>query len=156
MPITAYKNGKKQIFSDLGWKLLGNNKQGWVEKAPVVIDNTAKKPDMGPSNPLTEAKTVITDNTVNKSESNNEEITDTSKTDVTTNENTSGDDKTDDQKNAEFMKAVEGLSRSSIKDYFDQQNPPVKYNKKATDADLQLQLAKHLNFDIVELQKAAL
>lgn len=164
MPVTAYKNGKKQVFSDLGWKLLGKNKLGWQEKAPVVIENTVNKaPNMGPNNPADEdvisnAKTHVVDNTVGKTD---EDIKDQNENGSTSNEE-NGSSNTDPKE--EFMKALEGISRNQIKDFFDQEKPKLKdeekkkvtYSNLAKSSDLKIQLAEYLNYDIVKLQEAAL
>lgn len=157
MPVTAFKNGKKQVFSDLGWKLLGKNKHGWVEKSAVVIENTVKKseaPNMGPKNPADEdvtskSKTVIITSTTGKTD---EEILEESG--KTNSEDNGGSKKVDTKE--EFMNALEGISRTQIKDFFDQQKPAVKYKNLAKESDLKLQLAEYLNYDIVKLQEAAL
>lgn len=53
----------------------------------------------------------------------------------------------------EFMKAVSGLTKGTIKDYFDGCNPPVKYANAAKVETLHAQLGEHLKYNVVELQK---
>jgi hypothetical protein len=143
MAVIAYKNGKKQEFSDMAWRLLGTTKNGWVEVASQSIENTVKRPDMGPALTPKEAKI---ENTLNVGETEEEAIERLMKE--------SG--KSNKGKEAEFMKAIEGLSKTKIKDFLDQQTPPVKYSNAAKEDSLKKILAETLNYDIVKLQKASL
>lgn len=150
MPVVAYnKKGQKQIFSDMAWKLLGKDKNGWTEKPSQVIQNKQKiePPQMGPM-PVKETQVLE-----NKTKPE-------SKDPVLENQNPSNDvEETNDQpvnetKNKDlFLDAVKGINKTVIKDFFDAQNPPIKYRNNASDQVLQNQLAEHLNYDIVELQK---
>lgn len=144
MSVVAFKNGKKQVFSDLAWRLLGNNKNGWVERDHQTIGNTLelKRPDMGPMIP---SKEVKIENTINTGETEEEAL-----------ERLIKESKPTKNKKSEFMKAIEGISKSQIKDFLDQQNPPVKYRNNAKDEDLKMILAETLEFDIVKLQKATI
>ncbi len=154
MPVVAYnEKGKKQIFSDLAWKALGKNKGGWTEKIPQKVSNTiefkGKKPDMGP----TKTKQVISNTIEKEPESTIEAEKEVSK-------GHTEEDIVDNQisdleaKKSEFLKASDGISKSQIKDFFDQQNPPVKYKNRGNDKDFQSQLAEYLNYDIAALQKS--
>ncbi len=144
MSVVAFKNGKKQVFSDLAWRLLGTNKNGWVERDHQTIANTLelKRPDMGPMIP---SKEVKIENTINTGETEEDAL-----------ERLIKESKPTKNKKSEFMKAIEGISKTQIKDFLDQQNPPVKYRNNAKDEDLKMILAETLEFDIVKLQKATI
>lgn len=148
MPVIAYnKKGQKQVFSDLAWKLLGKNKNGWVEKPTQTIENklSVERPDMGPT-PV--KKNQVIENNVNPVK---KEETDNGFTEEEKNEKES----IKSEKNkAEFLEAVKGLSKTIIKDYFDSQNPPIKYKNKDSEEMLQKQFAEVMNYDIEKLQKA--
>lgn len=146
MSVTAYNSkGQKQVFSDLAWKSLGKNKGDWSEKPVQAIKNTIiteKRPDMGP--PISNSQKI--ENTLETKGKTEEEIVED---DLLKNKNV-----TDESKKAEFMKAVEGLSRTAIKDFFDKQTPRVSYKNGSKNEALQLQLAEHLKYDLVEFQKS--
>lgn len=151
MAVTAInKKGQKQVFSDMAWKLLGTKKGGWtaVESNTMAInsvtaDNAVKKmPDMG-DDASNESKSQAVDNSL---------TAEGGKQSVDNSLDNKAPVKTDLDKEAEFMGAVQGIAKSAIKDFFD--NKKVKYNKKADDETLQIQLAQYLKFNIVELQKA--
>lgn len=142
MSVVAYnKRGQKQVFSDMAWKLLGKDKGGWVEKPSQIIENKSKiePPYMGPA---IKKEDQVIENKTGKTE---EEIHDQAiqEKHVSISETEKSD----------FLDAVKGLNKTIIKDYFDQQTPPVKYKNKISDADLQKQFAEHLNYDIIKLQK---
>ena len=142
MAVVAYnKRGQKQVFSDMAWKLLGKDKGGWVEKPSQMIENKVKSeaPYMGPA---IKKEDQIIENKVGKTEEEiQEEVIQENAVSVS------------DSEKADFLDAVKGLNKTIIKDYFDQQTPPVKYKNKISDADLQKQFAEHLNYNIIELQK---
>jgi hypothetical protein len=51
------------------------------------------------------------------------------------------------------LAALDGIGKGTIKDYFDAQNPPIEYQNSANVNALKHVLGKHLNWDVVELQK---
>lgn len=148
MPVVAYnKKGQKQVFSDIAWKMLGKDKNGWVERPSQTIVNKTEveRPDMGPTSVK---KNQVIENHVNPVK-NEEIINGIAEEEVTENQIAESE-----SKKSEFLEAVKGLSKTIIKDYFDSQNPPIKYKNKDSEEVLQKQFAEHLNYDINELQKA--
>ena len=143
MSVVAFKNGRKQVFSDLAWRLLGTNKNGWVERDHQTIGNTleVKRPDMGPNIPSNE---VEINNTINTGEVEKDVL-----------ESLIKESKPSKSKE-EFLKAIDGLSKTKIKDFLDQQNPPIKYSNAAKEDYLKKILAETLNYDLVKLQKSSL
>lgn len=133
-------NGKvrKQRFSEHAWKLLGINKNGWEETTPQTIQNvieTQKKSVPG------KEQTIVNDVKA--------EVPPVIKNDLKPEVN----QVIEDEKAEEFMKHLEGFSKGNIKDYFDSQEPPIEYNNKAQLPDLKKQLAVHLKYNVLELQK---
>ncbi len=140
MPVTAFKKGRKQVFSDLCWALLGSNKEGWIEVPVQQVVNEVKiePPYMGP--PIN--KTQVVNNELGKTEEELQEVVEPKVI------------KVEPEKKETFLKALEGLSKSRIKEYFELQKPAVKYDNKAAISDLKNQLAEHLNYDLVKFQKS--
>lgn len=129
-------NGKtlKQRFSQLGWNLLGTNKNGWIETTPQTIENAivAEK-----------QKSSGKDQVIKNDLKNSPELP----APVVINEPSKKDIE-------EFMNHVEGFNKSTIKNFFDEQEPAITYDNKANLQALKDQLGKHFKYDIVELQKA--
>lgn len=146
MAVLAIKNGKKQIFSDLAWQLLGKNKNGWVaQETTAKISNSVEVPVNNGANTTPPDMGVNDKEELEKKETIDNNAEPKKEVEVPAENNTN-------PKESEFLTAVAGISRAAIKDYFDKNN--VKYKNKSDDKALQAQLAKHLNYDIVELQKA--
>lgn len=154
--LAVNSKGQKQTFSDLAWKLLGKNTGDWKEVANQTISNTANRPNMGP-------QTIS--NTAGKSKEELEEASRVAAFDKKFNSGTAVNDKEDadedggktkeDPKKEEFNKALEGISNSVIKEFFDKQDPKVTYSNKKQDAGMiKPLLADYLKYDIVALQKA--
>ena len=138
-------NPVKQRFSEHGWKLLGVDKNGWVETDPQSIENT-----IASQKKLSSGKDQVIDNSIIRPKKVAEEpILNTVKEPEAVKKSD-----VDDSVKAEFLKAIEGFAKGTIKDFFDGLDPIVKYDNKAGLKDLKIQLAEHFNYDIVELQKS--
>lgn len=131
----------KQRFSDYSWNLLGTDKNGWVRTEPQTIHNTIESQKI-----TTSGKDQVISNSVSKK---NEPVIVNTIDEPTV----SGKQKVEDSKKLEFMESLEGLSKNRIKDFFDSQEPPVKYDNKAKIEELKVQFAEHFNYDIVKLQE---
>lgn len=132
----ATKNEQKRWFSQRSWDLLGRNKEGWVETPDSVMENKVgkdaiTKPATGQGN---NKSTQVIDNKANKAKADSKPVT--------------------KEKKNEFLKAVDGISKTAIKDFFDAQFPAVGYSNTANEQELRKQLGEHLNWDIVEFQKS--
>lgn len=137
---------QRQRFSRKGWDLLGPDKNGWNEVDEQNIENDIQ---------------ILK----NKAGKNGQVLTNDVKTDLVKHEEKTElkppQNKTDeivleedDPKLIEFLKHTKGLNKGTIKDYFDRQEPPVKYDNAAGIEVLKRVLAVHLKYNIVELQKA--
>lgn len=131
----------KQRFSDYTWNLLGPDKNGWVRTEPQTIHNTIesqksanKTGDQVISNSVSKKVEQVIDNNVNKPIVSSKQTV-------------------EESKKAEFMASLEGLSKNRIKDFFDSQEPSVKYDNKAKVDELKVQFAEHFNYDIAKLQE---
>lgn len=132
-------------YSQSEWDLLGKDKNGWVETDAQKIDNTisALKASVGGAN-------QVIDNSVKQPAKIELPVSDKSDPELKK-EDFNPDNET--LKHDEFMKAIAGFNKGTIKDYFDSLTPAVKYDNKASVNALQKQLGEHFKFDIVELQK---
>ena len=154
--LAVNSKGQKQTFSDLAWKLLGKNTGDWKEVANQSISNTVTRPNMGP-------QTIS--NTAGKSKEEIEEAARVAAFDKKFNSGTDNSNEEDSEEEGkktktdtgkeEFNKALEGISNSVIKEFFDKQDPKVTYSNKKQDAGMiKPLLADYLKYDIVALQKA--
>jgi len=133
--IIVYKEVKgktlTQRMTQHQWDLLGPGTNGWKIKTDQAVRNTPQGQTVKNTVvqkvevPVEQVETKTPEKPV-KSEANHEQ----------------------------FMKATEGISKSMIKNYFDECSPSVDYDNKADVKALRAQLAEYLKFDLVELQKA--
>jgi hypothetical protein len=126
----------KQRFSESAWKLLGKEKSGWTETTPQTIDNVIKAQKNNGKVEQVIANTITPE---------------PKKEDVTA--PVAVETANDEAKKAEFMKSLEGISKTNLKDFLDSQEPPVEYSNKAGIQELKEIFAAHLKYNIEELQK---
>lgn len=164
MVIAVNKKGNKQEFSDVAWRLLGKPdkngfRDGWkqAEAQPVrnVVSNAlptgeSAKTTAPPAataqkvtnNKKEEAEVIVDPAEAGKQGTANEQGQGTeTKTTVAPVEQAIKDD---------FLEAIDGLTASAIKDYFDRVNHT--YSKKVKLDELQIMLGELLNYDIEKFQ----
>lgn len=148
MDIIAQKEIKgkilRQRFTELAWKLLGKEKNGWVEVNEKQTISNIQKPNTGQkieniANEKVKEKQVIENQATEHAAPINKKIL--------------TEDEIDEKKISEFMKSIDGFNKGTIKDFFDEQDPPIEYSNKATAPELKKQLAEHFKYDIVKLQE---
>jgi hypothetical protein len=116
--IIAVKNGLTKKFTPISWELLGENKNGWVEKTEAEVTNKVTK-EIPPSGQKTEnivkpkVATKVTDS-VEKTEA----------------EVKLPDLEPSDKLKQEFNEIAEKISPNTIKDYFDAVEVKYKANDK--------------------------
>lgn len=125
----ARKGNRKQYFTEMQWNLLGKNKEGWTRSEDQMI--VGEKPNTGQKTIMVEPekKAVPVDNEVKEAPPERENS-----------QTVTGDEKKD-----EFMLAIEGYTKNTIKNLFDSKEQP--YDKKATIEILKEQLGEFLNWD---------
>lgn len=145
--IVAKKGTRTRQFSEQEWNLLGKDKSGWVQISDMTVENNVVKPvtEKKIVPPATGTKQdvkeiVVTNNVTPKAElveekTNNPEVI-----------------VVDDEKKKEFMLSLDGLSKATIKDAFDNQEPPVKYENRSTLEQLKTQLAEVCGYDLAKKQ----
>lgn len=136
---TKIVNGRtlKQRFSERAWNLLGKDKGGWESATEQPIKNTIEAQKSVPGKEQ-KIENALKSNGVDSGTIEN---------------NVGKGPEPSEAVKEKFMKAIEGFSKGNIKDYFDSQEPPVEYNNKAQLTELKNQLAAHLKYDVIELQK---
>ena len=174
---TKTKNGKTETrtFSVVNWKLLGSNKEGWVEvQSQKVEGNVKTKPDTGErvdktnkqltekvTSNLGQAKTEKIESNLNEKselaklqeicvEKNIEFQTGDDEETLKTLIEAANNEDNSDEKKAAFVKEASQITRSAIKDYFDKNN--IKYNSKAKEEELQEQLSVVFEYDLQALK----
>lgn len=154
MVVATNKKGQKQTFSDLAWKMLGQNKNGWTEQTEQSIDNKvgaegpaklptgeAKQPEQSMENALAKDKL--------KEKVNTSEHTGKTEEDIHA-KNTS----VSQEQKYEFLTAMEGLSPAAVKAFLERPEVNISYNKKAKPEELKKLMAENLGYDLVKLQKS--
>lgn len=145
--------GDKRRFTRMSWDLLktgkDGTKDGWKELPDTIIHNTVQKTDVI-SKPSTGSKTQIIQNTITDKK---DQVID-NKAGVVDNKDVIIKTPATDAQKSEFFKAAEGLKKGDIKDYFDKQDPAIEYSNSWKPNAFIEKLGEHLNYDIVELQKA--
>lgn len=152
MVIATNKRGHKQPFSDLAWKMLGQNKNGWTEQTEQSIDNKIGDNARAPL-PTGESKQQeqSMDNAVIKEKLKNK-VSDSEKTDETA--TTENKISVSDEQRAEFLAAMEGLSIAAVKQFLERPEVNISYNKKAKPEELKILMAENLGYDLTKLQKS--
>ena len=135
MPIIAQKGNLKKTFSDLTWELLGENKNGWVEvKGGQTSNISASAVKTAPPTGTVEKKEAPK---ANATTSNTLEETKKVEESAETTKEVSEEDKVAkflEENKLNFSNTAKeiGITKSQIKDYFDQQENKVAY--KANDS----------------------
>jgi hypothetical protein len=131
------KTGETRIFTQKSWDLLGKvnksgTKHGWREitGSSAELIKPAAKSTTPP--PPTGQKVVKTEGEIIKPVVDDKIET----SDVIT-----------EEKKGKFLELISTLTKPVIKDFFDNQNPSVKYENKATAKALQLQLAEFAKYN---------
>lgn len=130
--VWATKDGKKRSFTKKCWEMMGRNKNGWVLTADQEIGNGAQIKTEGVQKPVTGQK--VSNGT--KAEAEKKTV------------------KVAPEQKEEFLKATQGIKKSAVKDFFDNQFPAVGYSNSDDEATLKNKLGEHLGWDLVKLQKA--
>lgn len=143
MSVIAIKNGHKKRFTDEAWRMLGKNKNGWIQiqdlSGEPVLNEVAKTP-------------VVKSNEATVTN----EISATQETAVTTEEETTStvNDNSNTESLIDFAKTQleNGLiKRNQLKDYLDSKE--VSFKQSISNNDLIALVASQMNGD-VEVFKA--
>lgn len=150
--IATNKKGVKRTFTDRAWSFLtvgkDGTKDGWTAMAEQPISNRAaqrqaNKPATGNTNG--EVKPVVEQKIKNRLGEKTAPVIEKKGEETKASGNSGELDK------ASWLRAVEGINPSVIKDFFDKHK--IKYSKKDTPEMLYELLGQELKFDVVELQK---
>jgi hypothetical protein len=164
--VWAIKNGKRRRFTRAAWDLLGKNKEGWEALPDVTIENiadktTLTKPATGQKQPIVKPVKQVIENVASKEPAQTVDniakvVEDGTQAGETSEQgkNEASTETISAQQKEVFAKAAKGINKGAIKDFFDKQEPPVGYENGWDVKRLVEQLGNHLNWSIVELQKA--
>lgn len=163
--IVAKKGNRHRQFNETEWALLGKNKNGWEQVSDITVENiikpnTGEKKIVAPPVTGEKGKTkkpeeiVVTNSVTQKEIGDANEKNSPNDISVENNVNNSKKIEPSEETKSEFMLSLEGLTANTIKDFFDNQTPAIKYDKKAKIDPLKLQFAEHFNYDLVAKQKA--
>jgi len=121
-------NGRavERKFNSYSWSLLGNNKEGWVEKTNQTVIASIPLPPKG------ETKTIKVEPSINVPEITVQEVDQITKN--------------------EFMTLASKIGKGNIKDYFDKNS--IVYSNTANIIEIRTQLATVLNYNIDKLNEA--
>lgn len=148
--VIAEKKGQRRKFTEAGWKLLGNNKNGWAEVQAQAVTNIQPPTNSVKSKPNTGNKPHPITNVKADSTEKVQEVTNVTEGQTAqTITNTAGDA----EGKEEFLKAAASLGKTAIKEFFDAQNPPVKVSNRAGIEDLREQLGEFLLWNVDAFNK---
>lgn len=139
--IVATKNGIKNTFSEISWRLMGSDKNGWVEVFNQSAENIISPKQTPPTGQKETQAVQVAENVVAPVS----EVPNAVVNSVIESESIEID--------AFILLAKESLSKNKIKDFFDSETENVAYKSSDNTDTLIALLAKHLNNDI-ELLKS--
>ena len=142
--IAKNSKGETRSFNRVQWDLLGKNKEGWV---PVSSQSVTAEPLTPPSTAEKQAPVAPVEEKVTNETTTSEAVVEDNSNPAVETEVVSDEAK----KKEDFINATQGITKSTIKDYFDKAG--IAYDNKANLESLINQLGDHLQWNIEELAK---